>query len=332
MLRQIARAVVPRSARLAVSHLLSNRESDRARDELEAMGRRTGPVIVGPWIGEVGFELLYWIPFLQWAVRAGRIDRARIVVVSRGGPASWYRHIADRYADVFDFLTPEEFQSRNRERHGEVGEQKQVRSTSLEEDLVGRVSKANGLQSPDVLHPGLMYRVMNPYWWGHRQADWIERHAEFRTLQAGTTADIELPDDYTAVKFYFNECFPATAENRAAATRLVRTLADEGAVVSLATGLRLDDHHAWDEEEGVALAGIRSAVTPATNLAFQTTVVAGAKAWAGTYGGFAYLAPFHGVPARALYSDAAGFSRRHLDLAQRVFARFGPDLLQLAHA
>jgi hypothetical protein len=26
----------------------------------------TGDIIAGPWTGEVGFELLYWIPFLNW--------------------------------------------------------------------------------------------------------------------------------------------------------------------------------------------------------------------------------------------------------------------------
>jgi hypothetical protein len=48
------------------------------------------PVIVGPWTGEVGFELLYWIPFLQWVRETFPIDPARMIVISRGGVASWY--------------------------------------------------------------------------------------------------------------------------------------------------------------------------------------------------------------------------------------------------
>jgi hypothetical protein len=71
-------------------------------------------------------------------------------------------------------------------------------------------------------------------------------------------------------------------------------------------------------------------VNAATNLGIQSAIVAGASAWVGTYGGFAYLAPFHGVPARAFYSKPDGFSRRHLALAESVFATFGRDLLSLS--
>ena len=59
------------------------------------------PVIVGPWTGEVGFELLYWIPFLQWVRETFPIDPARLIVVSRGGVASWYGHVASDYEDIF---------------------------------------------------------------------------------------------------------------------------------------------------------------------------------------------------------------------------------------
>ena len=40
-------------------------------------------VIVGPWTGEVGFELMYWIPFLTWLVEQG-LGRQRIVVRVEG--------------------------------------------------------------------------------------------------------------------------------------------------------------------------------------------------------------------------------------------------------
>ena len=49
-----------------------------------------GPILIGPWTGEVGFELLYWIPFVEWVrahwqlspgARADRLARRRGVVV-----------------------------------------------------------------------------------------------------------------------------------------------------------------------------------------------------------------------------------------------------------
>jgi hypothetical protein len=86
-------------------------------------------------------------------------------------------------------------------------------------------------------------------------------------------------------------------------------------VVSLATGLRLDDHEGGDVE---AL-GVRSLppnVPPRENLAIQAALVGHAAAFVGTYGGFSYLAPFLGVAATAYYSNRAGFSQRHLTMAR----------------
>lgn len=297
-----------------------------------AAGRR--PIVVGPWLGEVGFELLYWIPFLEWAVATFPFDRDRLVVVSRGGTGAWYGHVSARYCDVFEFLDPAAFRARNHVRSAEVGEQKQTRPTALEHELVARVAREEGLDAPAMLHPALMYRAFNAYWWGHCERDWVMRRAAYARLPAPPAADrpADLPASYAAVKFYYNDAFPATDTNRDRAARIVRELAEQGPVVSLSTGLRLDDHAGWEEEEQHARMGIRAGLRPSTNLAVQNAIVAGARAWVGTYGGFAYLAPFHGVPARACYSNPAGFSARHLALAQDVFARFAPGLLQLSPA
>ena len=50
---------------------------------LQRIARRDRPVIVGPWVSEVGFELLYWIPFLNWATQHAGLDAKRLVVVSQ---------------------------------------------------------------------------------------------------------------------------------------------------------------------------------------------------------------------------------------------------------
>jgi hypothetical protein len=41
------------------------------------------PFVVGPWTGEVGFELLYWAPFVRWVLRKFNIDPSRVTLVSR---------------------------------------------------------------------------------------------------------------------------------------------------------------------------------------------------------------------------------------------------------
>ena len=47
-------------------------------------------VVAGPWTGDDVGELLYWIPFLRWAVASTLGFAARLVVVARPVSASWY--------------------------------------------------------------------------------------------------------------------------------------------------------------------------------------------------------------------------------------------------
>ena len=56
---------------------------DRRRIAEVAAG--AGPIVVGPWLAEVGYEVLYWIPFLRWFQDAHGVPRERFIVVSRGG-------------------------------------------------------------------------------------------------------------------------------------------------------------------------------------------------------------------------------------------------------
>ena len=53
--------------------------------ELETLVTRGRRLVVGPWLSEVGFEALYWVPFLHWLKTAFHVDPERVVAVSRGG-------------------------------------------------------------------------------------------------------------------------------------------------------------------------------------------------------------------------------------------------------
>ena len=64
-------------------------EERRITRRLATLAGGNRPVLVGPWSGEVGFELLYWIPFVSWVLHDAAVSPERIVIVSRGGPASW---------------------------------------------------------------------------------------------------------------------------------------------------------------------------------------------------------------------------------------------------
>jgi hypothetical protein len=328
-MRAGVRRVIPRPVRRVAGRLAAHGVARQVEQQLAALASRGEPIVAGPWLGEVGFELLYWVPFVRWFAARFGVPPERIVAVSRGGSEPWYRGVADRYLDVLQFMSADEFRRRNQTRATEVGEQKQVALAALDEEVLAAVRGEIG--GAAVLHPEIMYRLFAPYWWGHQPLSWVRRFAQFQRM-APPEIDLELPPDYIAVKFYFNDCFVRTTATERFVERTIRRLSDEAPVISLSTGLSMDEHGPC-EPDVAAMRSIQNRMSPTNNLMVQSAIVAQARRFVGTYGGFAYLAPFYGVPSHGYFSDGGGFSVRHLELARAVFgAEQGMPLLTVEQA
>ena len=279
-------------------------------------------IIVGPWTGEVGFELMYWIPFLGWLAEQG-LDPRRITVISRGGAAPWYRHLTPNYVDLLDLITPDEFRERT------AGPKKQVdASRDLDHEIVDMVRKSRGLEKAGLVHPSTMFRLLSPLFRKRASVDLVESFTSYRKLSlpvaAPATATMELPPQYVACKFYFSKAFPDTEANRAFAADLIRTISRDVPVVLLSTALRLDEHSDFQTAGASGVYVVDAHAVPQRNLEVQTRLIAGSRGFVGTYGGFSYLAPFYGVRSVSFFSRRAGFESHHLELADRVFDQLLP--------
>ena len=303
---------------------LQERVVERERALRERMSRLVSsslPIVVGPWTGEVGFELLYWIPFLQGLRQAYPIDPARLVVVSRGGVRAWYGHVGGDYAEMFDITTPAAF------KEATEAVKKQRNPRAFEKTIVKAVMRARGLTRMHLIHPSLMYELLWPFWAYQATVGHVDRFTSFRRLpSAAGSLPPGLPSDYVAVRFYFSDCFPDTPPNREFIARTIDTLTTRTHVVLLNTPFAVDDHRDFMTSRTDRVHTIAEHMSPPTNLATQTAVIERARAFVGTYGGYAYLAPLSGVNSIAFYSRTT-FKRQHLDLAHRVFERLGPARL-----
>jgi hypothetical protein len=290
---------------------------------IEELLRHKRPVIVGPWTGEVGFELIYWVPFVRWVVRTYGVPSERLLVVSRGGTRSWYGKLAARYVDAFELFSPDEF------RVATEDAKKQRRVGGFDGEVVARVASAHGLGRPDLLHPGMMYRLFMPFWKDLASMARVEKYAAYERLAAVDDPVLrELPADYVAARFYFSECFPDTPANRDFVTSMLDSISRQTPVVLLNTPFAVDDHRDF-EPTGGRIYTIGAHMAPERNLAVQTAVIARARAFVGTYGGYSYLAPFCGVNSLAFYSERS-FKTHHLHVAQHIFARLGgPSVVAL---
>lgn len=326
----VMRRVVPRALRRAGSRSLARIGGARLERELAALARGRDTIVAGPWLGEVGFELLYWVPFLRWFAERFAVPPERLLVVSRGGTKAWYTPFAAGYADVFDQVTPAVFRDEHDARVERLGEQKQTALSEFDRRLLAGATSESRVVSWSMLHPSRMYDLFNPFWWGHLTAGWVHRRARYRRLAVPAAPEMSLPSEpYAVVKFYYNECFPPTERNRAFARGVVDRLVARGPVVVLHSGLRIDDH-TGERVDASGVMHLPEGLDPARNLLVQSAAVAGAREFAGTYGGFSYLAPFYGVASTAFYSDPAGFAPRHLLMARDALASIGDDgLLQV---
>src|SRR5688572_28997964 len=110
------------------------------------------PVLVGPMKGKVGFEALYWVPFL---LRLG-ISRERLIPITRGGAHLWYQ--ADRHVELYDLRTPKQIRVDNLHTHQRTGMLKQQAWTKLDREVIEEAAARLGLTDYLVLHPHWMYR------------------------------------------------------------------------------------------------------------------------------------------------------------------------------
>lgn len=300
----------------------------RTRDDLKKIGAGSGPVLIGPWLSEVGFELLYWLPFLRWACAFAGLKREDIWVVSRGGCRSWYQDIGAHYIDVLEFFTPDEFRAANERRiaaqaanHVALGlkagtqSPKQHEVSDFDRAILDWTREA-GLSGQRWIHPSMMYAFFKPFW-RKKAHDLYQRSTKVRRLQP-IDCGLSLPESYVAMKFYWSAAMPESPF----ATRVIRDIVhaqcESTDVVLLHSDTQYDDHPSALVPSHPRVHHVD--LPPTSNLDIQTAVIAGATSFVGTYGGFSYLAPFLGVPTMALFG-LDNFRKDHLRLMKQITAQ-----------
>jgi hypothetical protein len=164
----------------------TNVRSRLALRKIERLARGDAPIVAGPWNGRATFELLYWLPLLNWLTGVAGVDPERVVAVSRGGVDGWYADVAGTYRDIEDA-----------------------------EDV--------SADSADIAPP-LMTELFAPYWRFGSAAP-LRRHAVHRLLPAeDATPPVRKP--YVLLAGSFGPSFPDEPSAREFLTRMARDLGD----------------------------------------------------------------------------------------------------------
>ena len=284
------------------------------------------PILVGPWHGEIGFEVLYWIPFIQTLMRAG-IAPERIIPIARGGSASWYGVPAG--LELYAMRTPQDIRVERRIQMAKTGLLKQEARSDFDAGVLRDAAETLKLgQKYHVVDPAWMFHRLAPFWSGHRGAEWLAPRTHYQRLMAPSVPDaVKLPESYIAMRFYSRRTFPIKDKHvypfmRAVIEQCVQT----HDVVLLDTDLSLDDHADLTREvSGKRIHHLSEYVNllPEQNLALSSAILQRATGFIGTYGGFAQLALRLGTPSVSFFTEWHATSLAHKALADLLSVRTG---------
>src|SRR5437870_2566058 len=274
-----------------------------ARRTLRAAAAGSGPIMLGPWLSEVGYEALYWVPFVRWFARQYDVDPDRIIAVSRGGVAGWYGGIASRYVEQLDLFTQEEFAARNEARRGEA-DQKQLALSDFDREILARARARLGIEASAICHPSTMFQLLRQFWLGNDSLQSVLEYTQYEPIRPAGRVDLPtLPDRFVAVKFYTGRALTDTPAHREQLRRLVERISRRHPVVALNTNLSLDEHADYVFQDMPGVITLDGWLTPQNNLAVQTEVIRRAERFVGTCGSLAWLAPMLGTDTLAVYAD-----------------------------
>jgi hypothetical protein len=300
-----------------------------------AMGRTLAaddaPILIGPWRSEVGFESLYWTAWLKkLAVSVPRF-RERAVVVTRGGMACIYSHLAEHAVDLYSLRSVVDVRRQNLRDHRRTQLQKQLQPTPWDAQVMDDAAQAAGVGLHyHTVHPAWMYWSLSPYWDEVAGLQHLASLTDHAPLPKPSMQGSPLPPQYVAVKFYHRATFPFfdVRHRKTLAdfvTRTVSTIAAQIPVVWIQSSPEHDDH-ADIGIEGPNISTLAIA-EPAVNLQAQATVLAHATAFIGVYGGMAQFALRMGVPSASFYLEWGGTAHAHLALSSALSKRTKTEFL-----
>lgn len=313
--RLIARAVQS----LDRSHIAS-----LAEDQVAQAWASDQPIILGPFLADVAFELLYWRPFVAWMRATFGPRRAPVIAVSRGRVNEWYAGLASEYVDVCDLLPFETVHTCNLERVREGGTSKQTVISDFERDLLDLVMKRPGSADAAVVHPSVLFRVCSKIWGDVVPSHWLPQHARYERFEMSPAPALvaDATEPYVATSFWFNECFPDSDVHRRVVQDVLAELSQRADVIVIDVG---GFPGVSDAIPSGGRIRVVASVETDDQARAQAKLIAGARAFVGTFGGLSLMAPFYNVPTCLLFGAEVGLFPQHAAVWRGV-ADAMPDL------
>lgn len=283
------------------------------------LARSDRPILVGPFRGEVGFEALYWIPFVRRFAKTFNVDPNRLIPITRGGAAALYG--MNPGPDLYTLREPRDLRVENRVQHAKYRQLKQTHWTDFDREVIRDAAKALGLTQYHTLHPGWMFARLGPFFDSGMSLRALEREALFDPLWVPALPDgVVLPEKFVAVRFYLRHTYPPMPQLVQFAQESIKQIAAKTPVVLLHSGIHADEHMDIPHQPQPNVFTLPE-LSAETNLATIGAILGRALGFVGTYGGLAQLALRLGKPSVSYFHEWEGTSIAHKHLADAIALR-----------
>lgn len=268
------------------------------------------PLIIGPWLGEVGPEIQYWVPYLNQLSEDGLFKGRQLIVISRGGTSSWYQNLDPKpeYLDIFDLISTDEYKQVRIERQRS---EKQLFKSDFEKLIIAKAKTHLRLHQAGWFHPEWMWKDISAWMADAKPFSFACKRLLFKEIpiENATYKKIvdswNLPPLFICTKFYSSYLFPYKSPAEINFTyQLLKKISAAVPIVDMGLGQNLDDHEQIKLEASSKIIRLSEKLVPRDNLGLQTEVMRRSLAFVGTYGGFTVIPAFLKKPSFGIYSGS----------------------------
>lgn len=284
-------------------------------------------IYFGPWYSELGFELLYAIPFLNF-LKKQLSSQTNFIAISRGGDIPLYGEVGIENVNALRYFDKDEWEKITTENWRILGGLKQSALTSIDLKILERVllQEDDKSESHIILHPSMIFAIFRPYWRGNVSIESILKYLDFPITQ-GPEKKI---NNRVFVKLYSR---PSLEASILEIDKVIESLADFRKKDFLICNQQeySDDHELFMNEIG-KFANFRSfaANNFEDNLHIQLDLMKSCSQSVVTYGGLSYFPLFFGNDSVGIFQDSTKFAKCHLSLAEHLAQKSG-SIFRILH-
>ena len=281
---------------------------------------------------EIGYELLYWIPYISKRLSSTIKGHKRIIVVSRGGVECWYNWIEGvEYYNIED-VEPDLLKAIFKERKdGKF--QKQMEFGKYERKIINSICKKISLDKNncDIIDPSFMYLSVWSFLSEERGVKSLKGilQKDFKfNKKSSNKIEFDNLEPYIAIKIYSNSCFQIRDDTNFYEKKILKILE---LISSLKVNMIVLDFNANDDHTQFSFKkeifshiklkyfnNLFPDIEFNKNINIQNEIVKSSVFLLSSYGGFSYLPQMHNKKSLSISNEGDHIIYRHSQTSRLI--------------